>query len=229
MSLSIYDVAPNILSAYETKLHEYATQRLLSRSIDVAPNTFIEDVDTDYIYIKGKGRVPCGMLIWATGNKQVSLVETLDLEVNQKGLKRIQTDDRLRVFTSTGDSSVHDGVFCLGDAGDIKGASLPTTAEAAVQKSKYLVNNLNKAATGSSNKAFNEPFKYTQKRLVSYIGQRDGVIAGRGQDSEGWTGQAAWLSWRSGSLMWNQNWRSRFAIILTWILNLLFGKEIAKI
>jgi NADH:ubiquinone reductase (non-electrogenic) len=77
--------------------------------------------------------------------------------------------------------------------------------------------------------AFDKPFAYTQKRLVSYIGQRDGVIAGKGPDHKGWTGRSAWLSWRSGSLIWNRNWRSRIAIVLTWVLNALLGKEIAKI
>ncbi|KPI43992.1 External alternative NAD(P)H-ubiquinone oxido B1, mitochondrial [Cyphellophora attinorum] len=189
MTISIYDVAKNILSAYDTKLHDYATQRLVDRGIDVATGTVIEEVGRDYLTIKGRGR-------------NVSLVEKLDVLLNDKGLKRIQTDDRLRVFiyqsTPEGEkpTSIHPNVYALGDAADITHASLPTTAEVAVQKAKYL---------------------------------HDGVIAGKGPDHPGWTGQAAWLAWRSGSLMWNRNWRSRFAIVLTWALNKVFGSEIAKI
>jgi NADH:ubiquinone reductase (non-electrogenic) len=176
------------------------------------------------------------MLVWATGNKNVSLVEKLDVLLNDKGLKRIQTDDRLRVFTyqttAEGDepTSVHPNVYALGDAADVLHASLPTTAEVAVQKAKYLVHNLNSSPPSQqSQSSFTKPFTYTQKRLISYIGQHDGVIAGKGPDHPGWTGQAAWLAWRSGSLMWNRNWRSRFAIVLTWALNKVFGSEIAKI
>ncbi|ETN47046.1 uncharacterized protein HMPREF1541_01236 [Cyphellophora europaea CBS 101466] len=228
MSLSIYDVAPHILGAYDEKLHEYATQQLLKRSIDVAPNTKIENVDSDALYIKDRGRVPYGMLIWATGNRHVPLLEKLDVKLPEKGLKRIQTDDRLRVLASGKQGNqLHEGVFALGDAADIERASLPTTAEVACQKSKYLVDNLNKIKAGRP--AFEQPFQYTQKRLVSYIGQRDGVIAGKGHNDEGWTGRSAWLAWRSGSLMWNRSWRSRLAILITWILNILFGKEISKI
>lgn len=229
MSISIYDVAPNILSAYDSKLHDYATHQLLKRNIDVAPNTKIERVDDVALHIKDRGPVPYGMLIWATGNKHVPLLETLAVETPPKGLKRVLTDDHLRVFRRSSGTfeTLHDGVFALGDAADIRDASLPTTAEVACQKAKYLVRNFNALSTGRP--AFGAPFEYTQKRLVSYIGQRDGVIAGKGHDDDGWTGGSAWLAWRSGSVMWNRNWRSRVAIVITWVLNLLFGREIAKI
>ncbi len=229
VSMSIYDVAPNILSAYDAKLHEYATQQLVKRDIDVAPNTRIEKVDREAIYIKGKGRVPTSLLIWATGNKQVPLVEKLDVKLPEKGLKRILTDYYCRAFTSSGSSELHEGVFAIGDAADIEGASLPTTAEAACQKAKYLVHNLNYLTGARANEMFRTPFEYKQKRLVSYIGQHDGIIAGRGPNDPGWTGRTAWLSWRGGSILWNRNWRSRVMIMITWILNFLFGKEIAKI
>ena len=229
VSISIYDVAPNILSAYDAKLHEYATKQLVKRNIDVSPSTLIEKVDSDAIYIKGKGRVPTSLLIWATGNKQVPLIEKLAVKLPSKGLKRIITDDKCRVFTSSNPDHLHDGVFAIGDAADIEGASLPTTAEVACQKAKYLVHNLNLLSSKRANDMFKTPFTYQQKQLVSYIGQHDGVIAGRGPNDPGWTGKTAWLSWRSGSIMWNRNWRSRFAIMLTWVLNFLFGKEIAKI
>lgn len=234
VSISVYDVAPNILSAYDNKLHEYASGQLEKRKIDVAVNTRIEKVDDQALHIKDKGRIPYGMLIWATGNKHVPLIETIDVKVGQKGLKRILTDDHCRVFRPGDEGAgggVYDGVFALGDAADIEGASLPTTAEVAVQKARYLVTNLNALAnppSASPSPAFSDPFTYSQKQLVSYIGAHDGVIAGKGPNDAGWTGRSAWLAWRSGSLMWNRNWRSRVVIMLTWVLNRVFGKEIAR-
>ncbi|KIY03467.1 uncharacterized protein Z520_00158 [Fonsecaea multimorphosa CBS 102226] len=239
VSISVYDVAPHILSAYDNKLHEYAARQLERRHIDVAPNTKIERVDEHALYIKDKGRVPYGMLIWATGNKHVPLLDKIDVKLSQRGLKRILTDDHLRVFKSGETGQVHDGVFALGDAADIEGASLPTTAEVAVQKARYLVQNftllakssLSQSTSSSSSvasDAFTKPFTYSQKQLVSYIGAHDGVIAGKGPNHQGWTGRSAWLAWRSGSLMWNRSWRSRIVIVFTWILNRVWGKEIAK-
>lgn len=158
----------------------------------------------------------------------MNLLENLDVKLPEKGLKRILTDNKCRVFKGKANSSgeVWDGVFAIGDAADIDGASLPTTAEVACQKAKYLVQNLN---MHQSDDSFKKPFDYQQKQLVSYIGQRDGVIAGKGVNDQGWTGQSAWLAWRGSSISWNRNWRSRFMIIITWTLNLLFGQEIARL
>ena len=85
-----------------------------------------------------------------------------------------------------GSDEVWEGVFAIGDAADIEGASLPTTAEVACQKARYLVENFNAAAKEKSGEMFKAPFAYQQKQLVSYIGQHDGVIAGKGP-------QRSWL------------------------------------
>lgn len=222
IQISIYDVAPNILAAYDQKLYQYANDQLVRRNIAVETNSHIERVEKDAMFTREKGRVPYGMLVWATGNKAVPLVEKLDARKTERGLVRILTDSHLRVFKSSKTDQLYDNVFALGDAADINGASLPTTAEVAVQKAKYLVEGFNRHSSARA-----QPFTYKQKQLVSYIGSHDGVIAGKGE-SEGWTGRSAWLAWRSGSIMWTRSWRHRFVILLTWLLNWLFGKEIAK-
>ena len=224
LRISIYDVAPNILAAYDQKLYQYANDALVRRNIAIETNSRIEKVDKHALYIKDKGRIPYGMLVWATGNKAVPLVMDLDVKKTQKGLVRILTDSHLRVFKSKDSDEIYDNIFALGDAADVEGASLPTTAEVAVQKAKYLVNFLNSQSMSLPSSA---PFTYREKQLVSYIGSHDGVIAGRG-DKEGWTGRSAWLAWRSGSVMWTRSWRNRVVIALTWVINAVFGKEIAK-
>ncbi|KAL9112181.1 MAG: hypothetical protein Q9227_003558 [Pyrenula ochraceoflavens] len=226
LHISIYDVAPNILSAYDRNLHEYANHQLLKRDVQVATNTHIESVDAEALHIKEMGRVPYGMLIWATGNKNVPLVEKLKVRTTTKGLKRILTDEHLRVFKSNDSDEIYDNVFGLGDAADMDGLSLPTTAEVAVQKGKYLVGEFNTAGTIDEAKD-SKKFEYLQKQLVTYIGNRDGVIAGK-EEKEGWTGQSAWLAWRSGSIMWTRSWRNRTMIALTWAVNAIFGKDIAR-
>ena len=229
LSISVHDVAPNILSAYDAKLYEYANTQLVRRHIEVKTNSHIERVERDCFYTKEDGRIGCGMLVWATGNKNVPLLEGLDVRKTQKGLRRILTDSWLRVGRGKdGVDELWDGVFALGDAADIEGASLPTTAEVAVQKAKYLVDIFN-SASENPDAAAHAPFKYQQKQVVSYIGSRDGVIARNENDHEGWTGRRAWLAWRGYNVMWNRNLRSRIMIVFTWAMNAIFGKEIAKI
>lgn len=224
LHISIYDVAPYILGSYDQKLHQYANEALLRRNIAIETNSRIEKVDKHALYIKDKGHVPYGMLLWVTGNKAVPLIMDLRVKKTEKGLIRILTDSHLRVLKSAGSDEVYDNVFALGDAADIEGSSLPTTAEVAVQKARYLVNFFNSRHTENPSSL---PFTYHETQLVSYIGSRDGIIAGKGE-KEGWTGRSAWLAWRSGSVMWTRSWRNRVVIILTWIVNVIFGKEIAK-
>ncbi|KAL8640876.1 MAG: hypothetical protein Q9228_002259 [Teloschistes exilis] len=229
LTISIYDVAPYILGAYDRKLHSYANTALLRRNIGIETNSRIERVDQHALYIKDKGRVPYGMLLWVTGNKAVPLVTNHlpDVRKTEKGLTRILTDSRLRVYQSQNPDEIYDNVFALGDAADILNNPLPTTAEVAVQKAKYLVSYFN--TTLPTPAPPTTPFTYRETQLVSYIGSRDGIIAGKkGEEGDGWTGRSAWLAWRSGSVMWTRSWRNRAVILLTWMLNLVFGKEIAK-
>lgn len=81
------------------------------------------------------------MLIWATGNKLVPLVDKLNLRKTEEGSIRILTDDCLNAFAL--DGSAMQNVFAMGDAVDIEGGTLPTTAEVAIQKSDYIINVLN--------------------------------------------------------------------------------------
>ncbi|OMP87760.1 putative NADH dehydrogenase [Diplodia seriata] len=229
LSFAIHDVAPHILSAYDRKLHEYARERLAEReNVEVRTNSHIERVEQDAIYTKEDGRLPCGLLVWATGNQSVPLVERLEgarKSGGDGGLVRLLTDSRLRVYKprrgeegegAGGEDEVWEGVYGLGDACDIEGAPLPTTAEVAVQKARYLACVLN---SGSET-----PYKFRPKGLVTYIGNHDGII----QDRE-WTGKLAWLSWRQGSLTWTRSFRTKSMIFLTWGVNRLFGTELARL
>lgn len=220
LSIAIHDVAPHILSAYDKKLYEYARERLVERNIEVRTNSHIERVEQNELYTKEDGCLPCGLLIWATGNKNVPLVERLQTKKYKQGLQRVLTDNRLRVYKPEklgGDKGeIWEGVYGLGDACDVEGAPLPTTAEVAVQKARYLASVLN---SGSET-----PYKFRPKGLVTYIGGHDGII----QDGE-WTGKMAWLSWRQGSLSWTRSLRARSMIFLTWGVNWLFGSELARL
>lgn len=62
--ISIYDVAPHILSAYDRKLHEYASESLTRRKVAIETSSTIQRVDRDALYLKDQGRVEYGMLIW---------------------------------------------------------------------------------------------------------------------------------------------------------------------
>lgn len=166
--------------------------------------------------------MPYGILLWVTGNKSIPLIDGLDVRKSKRGLIRILTDTSLRVLKPGDGSEVYHNVFALGDVADIENNSLPTTAEVAVQKAKHLVGSLNKGLEASI-----PGFKYQNRRLVTYIGSHDGIKQGSSRSA--WSGQEAWLSWRIGSFTWTRSWRNWLAIGLAWILNALFGKDVARL
>ncbi|POS76880.1 hypothetical protein DHEL01_v204720 [Diaporthe helianthi] len=223
--ITIHDVASSILTTFDQHLAEYATDSLTKGKdnvVKIKTGSHIEKVDAGAIYTKEDGRLPYGVLIWATGNKVNKLVDTLSdrIKLPEKGLPRILTDKYLRVLRP--DGTPMDSVYALGDAADIKGESLPTLAEVALQKGEYLTKVLNDHSTGDSEEA--PAFQYKQRALLAYLGQHDGIIGGK----EDWTGASAWLAWRSGSLSWTRSWRRKIMISISWLFVWLGGRDIAR-
>lgn len=221
--ITIFDVAPHILGAYDKKLYEYATANMTQHGVDIMTNIIIQNVSSTHLEVKGQPDIPYGILLWVAGNTSVPFTDDLNVKKTQRGLVRIFTDSRLRVKKAGEEVDVYTDVFALGDAADIEGQSLPTTAEVAVQKAKYLVKQLNSRSEGSAS-----PFAYTTRRLVTYIGWHDGIAEGSSID-EPWSGRKAWLSWRSGSFTWTRTWRNWVGIILAMVLNALFGKDVMRL
>ena len=224
LTITIHDVADTLLGTFDASLSEYAMASLRQKRVGIATGSHIERVEADAIVTKEDGRLPFGMLLWATGNGVSPLVEALDVKKPEKGLPRILTDRRLRVLGRDGEPI--EGAYALGDAADVEGHSLPALAEVALQKADYLVKVLNKKGKveGEGVVVEPQPFEYKQRALLAYLGQRDGIIGGKSE----WTGQSAWLAWRSGSLGWTRSWRRKLMIMISWAFIWLGGRDIAR-
>lgn len=215
-SVSVLDVAPQILAPFDHKLSEYACSALKTNKTDVKLSCHILNVTADTIETRESGVTGYGMLIWATGNKSIPLIDQLQLRKTEHGLTRILTDDHLNAISP--DGSVMPNVFAMGDAADIEGGTLPTTAEVAIQKADYLIGLLNSGGKDT------QPFQYKQRSLVTYTGAWDGVIQGKRE----YTGYGAWLSWRSGNFFWTRSWRRRILMCYAWFMDWLDGREIIR-
>lgn len=213
-SITIYDAASFILGDFEESLREHAIGSFSKRNVQVMTDSKIKEVAKDSITTEGEGRTPCGMVLWTAGNKQCALVDALDVAKSDK-LPRILTDDFLRVLKT--DKTPMQDVFALGDAADIKKYFLPTTAEVAIQKAKYLANVLN-------TESFEKSFTYLQRPLVAYIGGHDGVVKG----NPDWSGGRAWAAWRNKNLLWTKSWRRKLMISAYWLLGWIGGTELAR-
>ncbi|KAB8207202.1 hypothetical protein BDV34DRAFT_192433 [Aspergillus parasiticus] len=94
-SVTVHDVAPNILAPFDRKLSEYAQKSLQKHKVEIKVNSHIVNVTEDTIETREDGALGYGLLIWATGNKQRPLVDQLNVMKSSPGLKRILTDNRL--------------------------------------------------------------------------------------------------------------------------------------
>ncbi|QDS73168.1 hypothetical protein FKW77_002197 [Venturia effusa] len=219
VTMTIHDVADSLLSTFDSALSEYAHESLDKKNVKIATGSHIERVEAGAIFTKEDGRLPYGMLIWATGNKVNPMVESLECKKPEKGMPRILTDSKLHILRS--DGSPIDSAYALGDAADIDGVSLPMLAEVALQKGEYLANVLNKADIVGAQVP---KFEYKNKATIAYLGSHDGVVGGK----QNWTGKNAWLAWRSGSVMWTRSWRRRIMIAINWVFIWLDGRDIAR-
>jgi len=217
VTMTIHDVAPTLLSTFDASLSEYALNSLKQKKVDIMTSSHIEKVEENAIYTKENGRLPYGLLLWATGNKANPLMEKLDVKKPEKGMPRILTDKYLRVLRA--DGTAIDDAFAIGDAADIDGHTLPMLAEVALQKGEYLTKELNKSEGQPMS-----PFEYKQRASLAYLGQHDGVVGGKTE----WTGQSAWLAWRSGSLGWTRSWRRKIMIMINWVFIWFNGRDIAR-
>ncbi|KAL1306283.1 hypothetical protein AAFC00_004369 [Neodothiora populina] len=216
LSITIHDVAPTILSTFESSLGDYALKSLEQKKVNIKTSSHIEKVEESAIFTKEDGRLPYGMLLWATGNSVNPLVESLDVKKPEKGLPRILTDRYMQILRP--DGTPIENAYALGDAADIEGYTLPTLAEVALQKGEWLSNELNQHDRPS------QPFDYKSKALIAYLGQHDGIVGGQTE----WTGQNAWLAWRSGSLGWTRSWRRRAMIAISWLFVWIGGRDISR-
>ena len=217
LSISIHDIADTVLSTFDESLSSYALASLEQKKVKIFTGSHIERVESECIYTKEDGRLPYGLLIWATGNKVSPLVEKLQVKKPSKGLPRILTDKNLNILDANG--TPIENAYALGDAADIDGESLPTLASVAMQKAEYLSRELN--ASEQPQQAFN----YKPQTVMAYLGNQDGVMS---EGKQTWTGPAAWLAWRSGSLWWARSWRRKFMISLNWAMNWIGGRDIAR-
>ena len=161
---------------------EHALANFERSNIWVKVSSHITKVEPGIIHTKEDREIRYNMLIWATGNKQVPLVDTLKVSKGNR-LPRILSDELLHPLNA--DRVPIANAFAIGDAADVKGGELPTTTEVACQKGRYVAKRLDSGHL--------DAFVYSNRVLVAYAGGHDGVVAGQ----RDWSGPGAWLARRS--------------------------------
>lgn len=157
VTISLYDVAPRILSMFDSSLAEYASNHFARQGIEVHTQRTVTRVEEGILHLKEEDPVKFGMLVWSTGLEMTPLIKELKGVKKDDKAGRIVTDGHLRVLQPTqkedGGSQIVPDVYAIGDCSVIEGEELPSTAQVASQKGAWLKKRLNLIAK----KGLNEP------------------------------------------------------------------------
>lgn len=282
--ISLYDVAPKVLSMFDESLSHYATEKMRREGVTIKTEHHITGLrwgrpndksDTHEMDPKGcltlktkeEGEVGIGMCVWVTGNEMNKFVRNAlgtleefpatsvvmkdsgtapspELANDKSASWSIQkapkggallVDNRLRVQIQSNDGrkAIMRDVFAIGDNCMIESGSPPATAQATHQEAQWLSTRLNKGDIEHS-----PGFSFKNLGVVAYIGnsralmqipheQVDGGIRNR-YLPEGITGRAAWFIWKAAYLSMSVSWRNRLRILMVWLINPIFGRDISR-
>lgn len=190
VQMTLVDVAPKILTSFDSQLSDYASQRFQREGITVRTGTMVDEVKEDGLILRNSDPIKSRCVIWATGLAPNPLLKSLDLDLDPG--KRLITDAWLRILGKDG-KPIPD-VFALGDCATIKDTPLPQTAQVATQKAVYLAKNFNRLSDGKEITA-NPPFTFKNLGSLAYLGGWK-AIADTPGNVKG-TGLLAWIFWRS--------------------------------
>lgn len=229
--ITVYDVAPTILSMFDAKLQQYASQHFEREGIVIKTQHHVERIEPDALVTKEEGRVPAGLVVWSTGlapNPFITkgLVGTGICVAQKSG--QVEVDKRLRVLVERdGEKVPSDDVFALGDCAAVEGMKLPATAQVASQEAKWLAKALNTAGKEQVTKRLTQgekgwpidisevkEFKFKSMGIMAYLGSWKAITQTEKKD---FTGRAAWIIWRGAYLTKSLSWRNKMLIPVYWV------------
>ncbi|KAG8806890.1 hypothetical protein FRC17_004747 [Serendipita sp. 399] len=149
VSISLYDVAPRILSMFDSVLAEYAANTFARQGIHVHTRSTVTKVEDGTLYLKESEPVKYGMLVWSTGLEMTPLIKSLKGVKKDEKAGRVMTDGYLRLLQPNQleePAKVVPDVYAIGDCAVIDGDELPSTAQVASQKGVWLRRHLNRLA-----------------------------------------------------------------------------------
>ncbi|KAJ3811422.1 pyridine nucleotide-disulfide oxidoreductase-domain-containing protein [Lentinula aff. lateritia] len=255
--ISLVEALPSVLPMFSKQLIEYTESTFKESKIDILTKTMVKEVKDRSVVLQMPDKsiqdVPCGMVVWAGGNKGRKITQDLmakypSAQTNRRGLV---VDDHLRLAGANG------SIFAIGDC---TSTSYAPTAQVASQQGAYLarvfaqmtkketltakLTQLEQASvtvTDPEEKAkFNSdiettkklisnvkvrPFNYSHQGSLAYIGS-DKAIADLpfANGNIASAGVATFLFWRSAYLSTLFSLRNRTLVANDWIITKIFGR-----
>jgi NADH dehydrogenase len=213
----IIEPGERLLGEITPDLAQYAKDKLQQRGVRILFNTKITSAGPDFVEIEGGKRIPARTIVWAGGVTANPLVAKLDCAHGHHGT--IMVDRFLSV-------PGHPGVWALGDCAQVprpgsKGFYGPT-AQNATREGAAVARNIVAAMRGENP----EPFAFESIGEIALVGRRSGVASIYGYHLSGFP---AWAAWRAIYLSKMPGMAQRSRILVDWVLDLVFGRNVSEI
>ncbi|KZT06661.1 FAD/NAD-P-binding domain-containing protein [Laetiporus sulphureus 93-53] len=253
--ITLVEALPSVLPMFSKQLIEYTESTFKEQNIDILTKTMVKEIKEKSVVLQKPDKtiveIPCGLVIWAAGNKLRKVTQDLmgKLPQYQTNRRGITVDDHLRMVGTDG------SIFAVGDCA---ATSYAATAQVASQQGSYLARILVQIAKKDAleaqlhalesapvteereaekhniekqlKKVENlRPFKYSHQGSLAYIGS-DKAIADfpffNGNLATG--GVATYLFWRSAYISTLFSLRNRTLVATDWIKVKLFGRDVSR-
>lgn len=218
-----------ILPGFNTKLANFAKDKMVERGIDIRLKTAVTSFDGNEVTTKSLDEnlkdsidtseinsVITKTLIWTAG---VTPVNTIKRSMFKTEKGKVLVNDFLEVTDFP-------GVFAIGDCAlhidPETQRPLPPTAQIAEAQAKIAVKNLISLIKNSTK----EKFVYHSKGQMAIIGKRSGIATFLGMNISGFW---AWLIWRNVYLSKITTFDKKTRVFLDWVIDLFFDRDISRL
>jgi NADH dehydrogenase len=207
----LIEAGDRVLPTFPKALSEAALRSLEDLGVEVLVDAPVRDLGCGYVLCHSR-LIFTQTVVWAAGVKASPAAEWLDAEHDTNG--RVFVEGDLRVPR-------HDRIFAIGDTANAPSSenrALPAVAPVAKQQGQYVADVILGRAKGA--------FAYRNYGNLATIGRSRAVIDwGQLQLS----GFLAWLIWSFAHIWFLIGFRSRIAVMTSWLWSYLTYKRSARL
>jgi NADH dehydrogenase len=229
LKVIVLEAMGEILPGFNKKLAIFAKEKLIERGIDIRLKKAVTSFDGNEVTTKSLDETPkdsidqseidsiiTKTLIWTAG---VTPVNTIKRSMFKTEKGKLIVNDFLEVTNFP-------GVFAIGDCAlfvdPVSKRPFPPTAQIAEAQAKIAAKNLISLIQNSQK----EKFVYHSKGQMAIIGKRSGIATFLGANISGFL---AWLIWRNVYLSKIPTFDKKIRVLLDWIIDLFFDRDISRL
>ncbi|KAJ7100625.1 pyridine nucleotide-disulfide oxidoreductase-domain-containing protein [Mycena belliarum] len=261
IKITLVEALPSVLPMFSKRLIDYTMSTFKESKIDILTQTMVKEVKEQSVTLampdKSIVEMPCGMVVWAAGNKGLKITQDLmaKLPTAQANRRGISIDEYMQMNGTDGT------IFAIGDC---TASSHAPTAQVAQQQGSYLarafaqrvkrdrlqdqLQELERSAAmtlhdDERKKVVEEaesvkrqlakfkirPFSYSHQGTLAYIGS-DKAIADLPflNGSFASGGLLTYYFWRSAYISTLFSLRNRTLVATDWLRTKVFGRDVSR-